>query len=95
MRYQSSTTVQRAPGSAAAAPDLPSVPLVMPIPPAVATAATRKARLEFLDFLRFMAAMSVLIQHACEKVFPSFAYFTTHYFQFGVFGVSLFFLCSG
>jgi peptidoglycan/LPS O-acetylase OafA/YrhL len=42
-----------------------------------------------------MAAMSVLIQHACEKMFPSFAYFTTHYFQFGVFGVSLFFLCSG
>ncbi len=42
-----------------------------------------------------MAAFAVLIQHACEKVFPSFAYFTTNYFQFGVFGVTLFFLCSG
>lgn len=42
-----------------------------------------------------MAAFSVLIQHACEKVFPSFADFTSHYFQFGVFGVTLFFLCSG
>jgi peptidoglycan/LPS O-acetylase OafA/YrhL len=42
-----------------------------------------------------MAAMSVLIQHACEKMFPSFVNFTTHYFQFGVFGVTLFFLCSG
>ena len=64
----------------------------------VATAgsgSTRKNRLEFLDFLRFVAAFSVLIQHACEKVFPSFAYFCTHYFQFGVFGVTLFFLCSG
>src|SRR6186713_1339102 len=56
---------------------------------------TRRNRLEFLDFLRFIAAFSVLIQHACEKVFPAFAYFCTHYFQFGVFGVTLFFLCSG
>jgi len=53
------------------------------------------SRLEFLDFLRCMAAFSVLIQHACEKLFPSFAWFTSHYFQFGVFGVTLFFLCSG
>jgi peptidoglycan/LPS O-acetylase OafA/YrhL len=42
-----------------------------------------------------MAAFSVLIQHACEKVFPAFAQFTSQYFQFGVFGVTLFFLCSG
>ena len=52
-------------------------------------------RLEFLDFLRCMAAFSVLLQHACEKIFPSFAYFSSHYFQFGVFGVTLFFLSSG
>ena len=56
---------------------------------------TRRNRLEFLDFLRCIAAFSVLIQHACEKVFPSFVNFCTHYFQFGVFGVTLFFLCSG
>jgi len=42
-----------------------------------------------------MAAFSVLTQHACEKLFPSFVHFTSHYFQFGVFGVTLFFLCSG
>lgn len=58
-------------------------------------ATTRKSRLEFLDFLRCIAAFSVLIQHACEKLFPSFVSFTSHYFQFGVFGVTLFFLCSG
>ncbi|HVU56179.1 MAG TPA: acyltransferase [Puia sp.] len=72
-----------------------SIPFVLHTMPAHAPATTHKARLEFLDFLRCMAAMSVLIQHACEKMFPSFVYFTTHYFQFGVFGVSLFFLCSG
>ena len=58
-------------------------------------ATTRKSRLEFLDFLRCIAAFAVLIQHACEKLFPSFVNFTSHYFQFGVFGVTLFFLCSG
>jgi len=91
LSYQTTSAVQPAQG--AAAPDVQ--PVVLHAVPAAAPATTRKARLEFLDFLRCMAAMSVLIQHACEKMFPSFAYFTTHYFQFGVFGVSLFFLCSG
>lgn len=63
--------------------------------PAATPAATHGARLEFLDFLRCTAAFSVLVQHACEKLFPSFVWFSTHYFQFGVFGVTLFFLCSG
>ena len=52
-------------------------------------------RMEFLDTLRCIAVLSVICQHIGERFFPSFAYFTTHYFQFGVFGVTLFFLCSG
>ncbi|MDQ6481563.1 acyltransferase [Dyadobacter sp. LHD-138] len=52
-------------------------------------------RLDFLDFLRFVAAFSVLLQHGGEKLFPWFRDFSTNYFQFGVFGVTLFFLCSG
>lgn len=63
--------------------------------PSAQRSTTRKSRLEFLDFLRFLAAFSVLIQHGCEKVFPGFVKFCTNYFQFGVFGVTLFFLCSG
>ncbi len=68
---------------------------VLTVKPAVAPVAAHGRRMEFLDFLRCMAAFSVLIQHACEKLFPSFAWFTSHYFQFGVFGVTLFFLSSG
>ncbi len=54
-----------------------------------------KRRLDFLDFLRFLAAFSVLFQHAGERLFPWFRFVCTNYFQFGVFGVTLFFLCSG
>jgi peptidoglycan/LPS O-acetylase OafA/YrhL len=56
---------------------------------------TQKNRYDFLDLLRFIAAFSVLIQHVFEKLSPSFVIFSTNYFQFGVFGVTLFFLCSG
>lgn len=52
-------------------------------------------RLEFLDALRAIAALSVILQHIGERTFPWFANFTTNYFQFGVFGVTVFFLCSG
>jgi peptidoglycan/LPS O-acetylase OafA/YrhL len=52
-------------------------------------------RFVFLDALRGVAALAVFFQHACGKLFPSFADFTTHDFQMGQFGVSLFFLCSG
>ncbi|OIQ16950.1 MAG: hypothetical protein BM557_09405 [Flavobacterium sp. MedPE-SWcel] len=52
-------------------------------------------RLDFLDFLRFIAAFTVIIQHVFESTYSSFSHFTTNYFQFGVFGVSLFFLISG
>jgi peptidoglycan/LPS O-acetylase OafA/YrhL len=51
-------------------------------------------RLAFLDVLRAIAAMSVLTQHAFETL-PHFVEITINYFQFGVFGVMLFFLCSG
>jgi peptidoglycan/LPS O-acetylase OafA/YrhL len=54
-----------------------------------------KHRLEFLDFLRFIAAFAVLIQHGGEKVSPWFRDLSCNTFQFGVFGVTLFFLCSG
>ncbi|MBC3538119.1 acyltransferase family protein [Rufibacter sediminis] len=56
---------------------------------------TPSSRLEFLDFLRFIAAFAVMLQHTLESKSPAFATFSTHYFQFGVFGVTLFFLTSG
>ncbi|MBO9616378.1 MAG: acyltransferase [Dyadobacter sp.] len=52
-------------------------------------------RLEFLDFLRFVAAFAVLLQHGGEKLSPFFREISYNYFQFGVFGVTVFFLCSG
>jgi peptidoglycan/LPS O-acetylase OafA/YrhL len=56
---------------------------------------TTVRRFVFLDALRGVAALAVFFQHACGKLFPAFADFTTHDFQMGQFGVSLFFLCSG
>ncbi|WP_134092136.1 acyltransferase [Olivibacter sp. XZL3] len=52
-------------------------------------------RLQFLDCLRFFAALSVIIQHIFERLSPQFGWFSSNYFQFGVFGVSLFFITSG
>jgi len=52
-------------------------------------------RLQFLDSLRFFAALAVIIQHTFERISPQFGWFCSNYFQFGAFGVCLFFLCSG
>lgn len=52
-------------------------------------------RLDFLDILRGIGAVAVLLQHVMELSSPSFSSFTSNYFQFGSFGVILFFLCSG
>lgn len=52
-------------------------------------------RFQFLDFIRFIAAFSVLLQHTLERAYQDFVWFSTNYFQFGVFGVTLFFLSSG
>lgn len=54
-----------------------------------------KPRLEFLDCLRFFAALAVIIQHVFERVSPTFGWFCSNYFQFGAYGVTLFFLTSG
>ncbi|KAA3438563.1 acyltransferase family protein [Rufibacter hautae] len=59
------------------------------------SAQASSSRLEFLDFLRCIAASAVMLQHALESKSPAFAEFSTKYFQFGVFGVTLFFLTSG
>lgn len=56
---------------------------------------THHNRFEFLDFVRFVAAFAVLCQHVFEQFYLGFAHFTTYYFQLGLFGVTLFFLCSG
>jgi peptidoglycan/LPS O-acetylase OafA/YrhL len=56
---------------------------------------TTVRRFIFLDSLRGVAALAVFSQHAAAKLFPWFADFTSHAFQMGQFGVSLFFLCSG
>lgn len=52
-------------------------------------------RLQFLDCLRFLAALSVIIQHVFERSSAQFGWISSNYFQFGVFGVSLFFITSG
>jgi peptidoglycan/LPS O-acetylase OafA/YrhL len=52
-------------------------------------------RYDFLDFLRFAAAFAVVSQHVFQRTFKSFGYFTSNYFNMGVFGVTIFFLVSG
>ncbi|HWH94555.1 MAG TPA: acyltransferase [Baekduia sp.] len=52
-------------------------------------------RLEFLDALRGLAALSVAAGHRAEGVVGGFVHFDAHVFRFGLFGVVLFFLCSG
>lgn len=51
-------------------------------------------RLDFLDAMRAIAALSVVVQHVFMP-YEAFANFTTTYIQLGVFGVTVFFLCSG
>lgn len=51
----------------------------------------RRGRFEFLDVARGIAALSVLIQHAAESVFPSLKSFSEQVYNFGMFGVVLFF----
>ena len=48
-----------------------------------------------LDYLRTLAAYSVVIQHAVENTFPAFEEFGKSYFNFGLYGVVVFFLISG
>lgn len=54
-----------------------------------------QARLGFLDAGRAAAALAVLFEHVLSLQFPSYAHFSLHTFNFGVFGVLLFFLISG
>jgi peptidoglycan/LPS O-acetylase OafA/YrhL len=55
----------------------------------------QKQRLTFLDFIRGLAALSVVVQHAGESLWPSFAHFSRESFNVGKFGVLMFFLTSG
>lgn len=60
------------------------------------TAATSSGRrLAFLDVLRGLAALAVLFQHMYQGLSPAFSTFTQQWFNFGAFGVALFFLVSG
>jgi peptidoglycan/LPS O-acetylase OafA/YrhL len=52
-------------------------------------------RLGYVDMLRAVAAISVVITHVLERTTPGFHDFRFSTFDFGCFGVSLFFLCSG
>ncbi len=54
-----------------------------------------RGRLEYLDVFRAIAALAVLVQHAYELGYPSFDHFLNYDLNLGVFGVTLFFLCSG
>lgn len=65
---------------------------------AVATGQARRerhARLDFLDALRGIAALAVVAQHIGTGLSADFTPFAQRYFDFGEFGVVLFFLCSG
>ncbi len=52
-------------------------------------------RLEFLDALRGVAAIAVVVQHGAEQWWPAFETFSRETFDFGRFGVCVFFLVSG
>ncbi len=52
-------------------------------------------RLEFLDALRGIAALLVVIQHVGERYISWIPSFTETWFNFGRFGVTIFFLVSG
>jgi peptidoglycan/LPS O-acetylase OafA/YrhL len=54
------------------------------------------SRLVFLDFLRGVAVLAVFIEHVGETISPQgFGSFATGVFDFGKFGLSLFFIISG
>jgi peptidoglycan/LPS O-acetylase OafA/YrhL len=53
------------------------------------------ARLDFLDVIRAVASLVVVLQHACEKIWPEFSDFSHNCFNLGKFGVVSFFLVSG
>lgn len=53
------------------------------------------SRLVFLDFIRGIAAITVFFGHAVEHLWPEFRNFTHDSFNFGKFGLVLFFLTSG
>jgi peptidoglycan/LPS O-acetylase OafA/YrhL len=52
-------------------------------------------RLDFLDALRGVAVALVLVQHVGERLFPAVRELSASGIQFGQFGVTVFFLCSG
>jgi peptidoglycan/LPS O-acetylase OafA/YrhL len=52
-------------------------------------------RMEFLDALRGVAAGAVVLQHTLESVSPQFRAWSREAFNFGQFGVVVFFLISG
>ena len=52
-------------------------------------------RYDFITAMRGIAALCVVLQHMYERKLSFFHDFTSLYFQFGVFAVSLFFLISG
>jgi peptidoglycan/LPS O-acetylase OafA/YrhL len=57
---------------------------------------TRSApRLDFLDALRGIAAILVVVQHVGERYTSWIPWFAQHWFNFGRFGVTVFFLVSG
>lgn len=52
-------------------------------------------RLAFLDFVRGIAALVVFLQHLAERLWEPFYQFTHEWFNFGKFGLVIFFLVSG
>ncbi|RYZ76978.1 MAG: acyltransferase, partial [Proteobacteria bacterium] len=56
---------------------------------------SKSSRLIFLDSLRGIAAIAVMVEHIGVSQLEIVKRISSEYFQFGQFGVSLFFLCSG
>ena len=54
-----------------------------------------RKRIDFLDYLRFFASFAVVLQHAVENIYSDFYHFGETIFNFGLFGVVVFFMISG
>lgn len=59
------------------------------------SASLQANRFAFLDLLRAIAALSVIVQHLLESVYPDFGTWSQQNVNPGIFGVTLFFLVSG
>ena len=80
------------PSASRRAPDTGAPP---PSEPPPASPARRGARLEWLDALRGLAAVVVVFEHSLNVLFPEIRRDASPWFDFGRYGVFVFFIVSG